>query len=224
MRISEVLERAVPFVPVITLAARKYDVPVSLMLGIAAAESLFDPNAHRNEPRANSESFGLFQILERTARGLGFTGERALLFNPAMSAQLGAKLMRANIDQAAGGPGLISRRELEDRALSAYNAGWSRARPYDANRTTAGTFVNQEYVDRVRRWQSRLGQLTAGAVTIAGVAIAFLLFRAIAQAAEKFTAVVLSFLALPREKGNAASPPMGSAALVSGSAASFGGL
>ena len=216
MLIADVLARAKPHVPVITLAARKYRVDPSLLMGVAAAESAFDPRAHRDEPQLGTASYGLFQLLETTARAIGFTADRALLYHPAVSAELGAKLLRMNIDRAAGYAPQLEAREIEDRALSAYNAGWSRERPGDGKRIAGGrAFVNQEYVDRVRRWQLRLRQLGVGAILAIAIAGAVVAVRLLDRA-ENFSRALLE-TAAPR------SPDPGDAALVPLVAAGNGG-
>ena len=129
-------------------AAQKYQVPVALVKGVIAQESGFRPEAYREEPQINDASRGLMQVLERTARGLGFTEDPGLLFVPKTSIDLGTKLLAQNLRQARGN---------WDVALSAYNAGFSRDRPWDAKRFTEdpkhpefGRMINEDYVKRVR--------------------------------------------------------------------------
>lgn len=221
MLIADILARAKPHVPVITLAARKYRLDPSLLMGVAAAESAFDPNAKVDEPQLGTASYGLFQLLETTARSIGFTADRALLFHPAVSAELGAKLLRMNIDRAAGYAPGVDAREIEDRALSAYNAGWSRSRPGDGKRLLggAGPFVNQEYVDRVRRWQLRLRQLGVGAIVALAIGAAVLAGRLL----DRNPSEADSFSRALPETAAPHSPDSGRAALVPLLAAGNGG-
>jgi hypothetical protein len=51
-------------------------------------ESGGNPKAVRQEPRLNTASYGLGQILETTARGLGFQGTREELFYPEINIDL----------------------------------------------------------------------------------------------------------------------------------------
>jgi soluble lytic murein transglycosylase-like protein len=87
------------------------------------------------------------QIMPATARGLGYEGHLDMLYDADLNIGLGARLLSENFRQARG---------KWDAAISAYNAGWSRARPYDGNRRDGGRgeFVNQSYVDDVvEGWQ-----------------------------------------------------------------------
>lgn len=130
----------------ITAAAAAATVPPELLKGIVAQESAFDPKAHREEPTIGDRSRGLGQLLERTARALGFDPAAHArgfdaLYDPAINLDLAARLLRRNYEQARGN---------WDVAVSAYNAGFSSARPWDAKRTPAGDMVNAEYVARVQ--------------------------------------------------------------------------
>lgn len=151
---------------VIVAAAARYGVPVSVLKGIIGLESGFDPVASRAEPQlppvnvpglehGGDSSYGLMQLLYRTAWALGYRGAAQALYNPAVNVPLGARFFGDLYEQArANGWGL-------DSALSAYNAGGSGDRPGDGKRKTSrkdgrvsaggplAPFVNQAYVDRV---------------------------------------------------------------------------
>ena len=119
----------------------KYKVPHELIKAIIAKESSFRPKAYKSEPRIKDASRGLMQLLERTARNLGYTGHIKHLFTPAINIRYGTKLLAENLKRSNGNV---------DIAVSAYNAGWSKIRPKDAKRKRNGEFINQEYVDDVK--------------------------------------------------------------------------
>lgn len=121
--------------------AAKYGVPASMIKAVIAQESAFNPRADREEPQINDRSRGLMQLLERTARALGYAGPIDGLYDPARNIEFGTKLLAENHRQARGN---------WDVALSAYNAGFSSIRPWDAKRTPQGDMINKDYVARVQ--------------------------------------------------------------------------
>lgn len=151
------------FADLIDAAASVHGVSASLIRAVIAAESQFNPQAFRPEPQlgAGEGSHGLMQVLLKTARGLGYQGDGAGLFDPAMNLSFGVELLASLIDQTGS----------VERAVSAYNGGIrpalgfgreaSRvisnvclARDTDGTCTRSvtvapGTFANQSYVDRV---------------------------------------------------------------------------
>ena len=132
--------------------AQKYMVPAALIKAVIAQESAFKPAALREEPQINTRSRGLMQLLETTANALGYRGPTVELHDPEKNIELGAKLLAQNFKQARGN---------WDVALSAYNAGFSKDRPWDAKRYTEdpkhpkfGRMINEDYVRRVRgNWE-----------------------------------------------------------------------
>lgn len=149
-------ELAAPYWPLFTAAGARYGVPAELLAAIGYQESRYNPNAFNPESGSNP-SVGLMQISVPTALALGFKGSLSELYQPALSVELAAKLLRDNLARIRrDAPGLPAR-ELEDRAIAAYNAGWSKVRPGDAPRTPAGVFVNlTTYVAPVRRYLEQL--------------------------------------------------------------------
>lgn len=148
-------------------AALRYGVPASLVKAIIAAESDFDPHARREEPALGDRSRGLMQILEATARALGFTGNFRELLDPLVNIDLGTQLLRQNFDRGRTWP----------VAVSAYNAGWSPIRPNDAKRNAAGDFVNAPYVAKVLRLQTvYAAQLGIGLGLLGVLALGALLY------------------------------------------------
>ncbi len=84
-------------------------------------------------------SWGLCQIMGGTARDLGFEGLLSELLDPDLNLKYAMKL----IDQ------LFARGYKEDQVISAYNAG-------AAKYNETGKFVNQKYVDKVKKAKSSL--------------------------------------------------------------------
>ena len=99
------------FDPFIEEAAKKYDIPVSLVKAIIKAESDFNPNAV-----SNSGAQGLMQLMPETARDLGVADS----FDPRENILGGVRYFRGLLDQFHGSIPL---------ALAAYNAGPNRIGP-----------------------------------------------------------------------------------------------
>lgn len=138
-------------------------VPAVLIKGVIGAESAFVSSATRGEPQIGDASYGLMQVLYRTAKALGYTGEPGGLLDPATNIHYGTKLLAQNLARAGGDV---------DSAISAYNGGF-RAKYGFGQRATAliknvclardktgncvrsvdvqpGFFANQVYVERVK--------------------------------------------------------------------------
>lgn len=98
----------------ISEASLRYGVPESWIKAVIEVESSWNPQAFRAEPQIQDASWGLMQILDRTARGLGFAGDPLTLFDPGINIDLGAKLL-----------GQLRSRYGDDfrRIYSAYNSG-----------------------------------------------------------------------------------------------------
>ena len=71
------------FTDIILSTAAKYSVDPALLYATIMTESGGNPQATRYEPHLDESSYGLGQILESTARGLGYQGPAQGLFNPA---------------------------------------------------------------------------------------------------------------------------------------------
>lgn len=158
------------FDAIVQAKAMKYAVPAALIKGVIAQESAFKPEALREEPQLRTRSRGLMQLLETTANALGYRGPTVELHDPEKNIELGTKLLAQNLEQANGN---------WDVALSAYNGGFSRIRPWDAKRKSDGRMINEDYVRRVRgNWEYfRFGVVpsTIGLVLIA--ALSWFAFR-----------------------------------------------
>lgn len=80
------------FTGIIQAKAAQFGVDPNDIATIIQVESGGDSNAYRPEPRINDASYGLMQILGSTARGLGYTGDFAGLYDPATNIELGTRL------------------------------------------------------------------------------------------------------------------------------------
>lgn len=100
----------------IRAAAEKYDLDPNLIFATIMIESGGNTYAIRQEPRINDASYGLGQILYGTARGIGYKGTPAGLFDPAVNIDLIGKYHKRNYDHYE--------QELSPQDLTvAYNTG-----------------------------------------------------------------------------------------------------
>ena len=90
------------------------------VLRIAYIESGLDYTAFRYEPKLGTASYGLMQILENTARDIGFNGPVENLYNPSTNIYYGMKYLvwinQYLIRKLGYSP-------TKNQLLSAYNAG-----------------------------------------------------------------------------------------------------
>jgi len=101
-----------PYQSCFEIASTMHDIPLDVLLAVAAAESAWDPDA-----RSHANAHGIMQIQwPGTARHLGVT-RVSELYNPCLNIELGARYLRELLDRNGG--------DLE-RALAAYNYGPSR--------------------------------------------------------------------------------------------------
>jgi len=154
---------------IVQAAAVNYEVSVPLIKAVIMTESSFNPNAYRAEPAINDGSYGLMQVLFRTAVGLGFPNDpdqHTRLFDPATNIDLGTKLLSQ-----------LQRRYSDvDEIYAAYNAGVAR-------RNAAGQFVNskgdtgvQKRVDRflgiyatfLKEWEETAAAIQEGEAEVTG--------------------------------------------------------
>jgi soluble lytic murein transglycosylase-like protein len=147
----------------INAAAAKYNVDPAIIKGVIAQESNFISTAYRFEPyispttgeprtwlsptsdfpAGGDASFGLMQILVRTARLLGLTGVKENLYDPATNINLGTKYLGNLITKYSklGKP--------LDNALSEYNGGGGSS---FGGAPAFGPFKNQAYVNNVNNY------------------------------------------------------------------------
>ncbi len=111
--------------------------PVSLEAGVRPVECSLETEAILQRC-----SLGLMQVMGATARELGFKGWLTGLLEPETGVRWGVKYLQHQHRRYFSLYGL-------DAVIAAYNAGSMRTRK-------SGEFVNQAYVDRVRRVRQRL--------------------------------------------------------------------
>ena len=101
-----------PYQSCFEVAAKLHQVPLDLLLAVAATESAWDPDA-----RSNADAHGIMQIQwPGTARHLGIK-RVAELYNPCLNIELGARYLAELLDMHSGD---------EARALASYNYGPGR--------------------------------------------------------------------------------------------------
>ena len=131
-----------PYQSCFEIASRMHDVPVDLLLAVAATESAWDPDA-----RSHANAHGIMQIQwPGTARHLGVT-RVAELYNPCLNIELGTRYLRELLDANDGNV---------ERALAAYNYGPGRISR--APELPAGA---RAYASRVAEHQERISAGTA---------------------------------------------------------------
>lgn len=135
-------------------ASETFDVPAPWIKAVIRVESNWNANAYRAEPRINDGSYGLMQVLLRTARGLGFAGDASELFDPVVNIPLGTGLL-----------GNLRRQFGDDfrRVYSAYNSG-----DPDAWQTSAQVGAN---VARALAALAEYSPVTAGPSEFGGVVV-----------------------------------------------------
>ncbi len=121
-----------------TNVAQKYGVDPALVFAHIQVESSWNPQAYRSEPQINDASWGLMQLLLKTARSI--SGNSSLtaseLLNPETNIDLGTRYIAQQMKRYNNNV---------DDAIAAYNAG-------SARRKSDGIYINQDYVDKVNKW------------------------------------------------------------------------
>lgn len=129
------------------VSAKKYGVPVELIVATIATESGGDPNARRAEPAIGDESVGLMQTLVKTARfATGQTNLRASdLLDPLTSIDAGTAYIASQRGSTHFDP---------PRVAAAYNAGSLKRDDADANRWKLHCFPRGtgQHIDRFVAW------------------------------------------------------------------------
>ena len=118
---------------IINEAARKYNVEPALIKAIIKVESSYNPMAFRREPHIKDTSWGLMQVLLKTARWITKNPKLTAkeLLNPKTNVDIGTRYLAYLLKKY---------RNLKD-AIAAYNAG--------SPRKIGSRYVNQRYVDKV---------------------------------------------------------------------------
>jgi hypothetical protein len=147
-------------------------VPTELVRAIVVRESgsgepvMVDTLAKRTETVGTMKghaSYGLMQVLDSTAAGLGLTGDPTALFIPEIGISYGVKYLASQLKRYGGDV---------PRAVAAYNSG-------SVVKRSDGSFVNQNYVDFVMEKMQEFGQLVAETARTSGptvLVLALLLF------------------------------------------------
>jgi len=111
-----------------------YRVNPFLIKAVMKRESNFNPMAHRAEPHINDASWGLMQVLLKTARWM--------LKDTSLTSQ---QLLKPDTNIKAGVSYLAYQQkrysDIKD-VIAAYNAG-------SARKKASGEYINQGYVDKV---------------------------------------------------------------------------
>lgn len=136
----------------IASAAQIYGVDPALVKAHMAAESAFNPRAYRAEPKINDASYGLMQLLWRTAQRFSNVAQPTDddqtdltgLYAPGVNIPIGAHLIADNL-QAVGG-------DL-DAAIAAYNEGVTAALADRAAGRPWRTY-DPNYVAKVKSYQA----------------------------------------------------------------------
>src|SRR5574343_1601256 len=128
------------YLPMFQRVSDSTGVPVSLLLAHAKQESSFDPKAYRAEPAINDASYGLVQVLLKTAQGIDKTATVQKLYDPEYNLLIGAKYIAQNM---ARYPGDIK------SAIASYNAGVARKNEQGQYVNSRGVPNVQTYVDKV---------------------------------------------------------------------------
>jgi soluble lytic murein transglycosylase-like protein len=117
--------------------AKQYNVPQSLVKAVIKQESNWDVNASRYETHLNDTSWGLMQVLLKTAKDTLGNSDLTIqqLIDPTTNITAGTMYLGKLWTQWGN---------IKD-AIAAYNAGSPRL---DKN----GKYVNAEYVDNVYRY------------------------------------------------------------------------
>jgi soluble lytic murein transglycosylase-like protein len=131
----------VPFGQLIYKEAQKNSIAPELLAAVVHVESKSVPNA-----RSHAGAVGLMQLVPRTGRWLGARD----LANPQQNVTAGAKYLRYLTDRFNGNT---------RKAIAAYNAGEGNVRRFGGVPPFSET---RSYVNRVRDYQSELGQRIAG--------------------------------------------------------------
>lgn len=166
-------------------------VPIEVVFGVMAAESGFNERAYRNEPHINDASRGLMQLLYRTARALGHAGSAEDLYDPAVNIALGTQYLAdgltvhngdvwAAVSRYNNGHGRVATRAT--KVCLWRNPDKSCAQYFTAQK---GQFLNQPYVDKVRRYAALFAP--GGGATQAGIGPLVVLAIAIPVVRKLFT-------------------------------------
>lgn len=137
--------------------AESEGVPPELVLAQVEAESNWDPRAYRYEPKLKEASYGLLQVLESTARGIGALapGESPeALFDPARGLKAGVRYIKLQLTTTGGNWA---------KAAAAYNAGPTGLKRAEIRAGSPSIEVIDEFLPAVTRryWRKVLNLAAA---------------------------------------------------------------
>lgn len=136
----------------IYLASQKYGVPMELIMGHIKQESGYNPNAYRAEPAINDASYGMMQLLLKTAQSLDPSATVDKLYDPAYNIDLGTRLIAQNLKKYGN---------VSD-AIAAYNAGIPRKNEKGEYVNSKGVTNVQFYVDQVTKYMNQYSEWMKG--------------------------------------------------------------
>ncbi len=140
-----------PFMRCFEEAARKYNLPLTLLLAMARGESNFDPKA-----RSHKNALGIMQIKwPETARDLGIH-RKSDLFDPCINIDAGARYLAWLLERFKGDTYL---------AVAAYNYGPNAVRP---ERVPAGAQWYAAYIHRHLQFTMSQAYEKTGRVLVLG--------------------------------------------------------
>lgn len=90
------------------------------VLAVVEQESNFNPNAYRYEAHLQDASFGLMQVLSKTAADRGFTGDPRRMFEPVEGLRYGMRQLAWTYDYLQS---RFGRAPTRSEYLGGYNAG-----------------------------------------------------------------------------------------------------
>jgi hypothetical protein len=144
-------------------AGNLYGVDWLFLKALVAEESGFNAQAIRRELSHTppDASYGLMQILGATAKGLGFSGDPTLLFDPSTNVNYGAKYAANQWRRYGGDPGSVA---------ASYNAGTAYKNADGLFTSKGGDPSVNDYVSKVLNYYAGYGGNTpagdAGAPTV----------------------------------------------------------
>lgn len=128
----------ISFDNIIQAAALRHSVDPALIKATIKIESNFNPMAFRHEAHIQDASWGLMQVLLKTAREVSNNPKLSAtdLVKPSVNIDIGTRYIAKQLRRYKG--------NIKD-AMAAYNAG-------SARRRADGSYINQGYVNKVYRW------------------------------------------------------------------------
>jgi soluble lytic murein transglycosylase-like protein len=149
--------RVMNYASIMVSEGQKQGIAPEIIAGIMRAESSGVPSAKRYESNVNDWSYGLMQMLTKTAAwmkelnaSLSYT-KGTDLFIPSVSIQLGTYYLRLNYNKYLVSP---KKSPLTDM-IASYNAGVARLNTANLYIDSAGNTDVNDYVNRVMGYKSR---------------------------------------------------------------------